>query len=194
MLASVRLEEKAITDCAVTAWRDRLYLAWTRADGHIILAWSADGRTITSKQRLDRRSTMPAPVAKAGGMALFPPALAGAGPRLWLAWRDSHGINVCDAGHPDHPPPVTFGAWEWSPPSLTATGRGGATVAWRGDGRRVRLLTVTEDPSGESLRAGDEIRLDVAKSRDTPALCSHQDRLILAWIGTDRRINLASVQ
>jgi hypothetical protein len=193
MLASVRLEEGSPTGCAVTTWRDQLYLAWTAINGDIVLAWSADGRVITSKQRLDHRSTMPAAVAKAGGTVVFPPAMAGADARLWLAWRDSHGINMCDAEHPDHPPPVTFGAWGWSPPSLTATGRGGAAVAWRGDGRRVHLLTVTEDPSGGSMRAGEEIRLDVAKSRNTPAVCSHQGRLIVAWAGTDRRINLLTV-
>jgi hypothetical protein len=39
--------------------------------------------------------------------------------------------------------------------------------------------------------AGLPVRLDEARTRHAPALCSHQGSLIVAWSGTDNRLNLA---
>jgi hypothetical protein len=155
------------------------------------LAQSADGRAITSKQRLDHRAGRP---AMHGGMLLSPPALAGGAGRLWLAWIADAGrsISVCDAEHPGDPPVVTFGAPAMSPPSLTAAGPG-ATVAWTGRRRRVWLLTVTEDPAGGSLRAGEGSQLGVALRYSRPVVCHHQGRLAIAWTGADYRISLRTV-
>ncbi len=194
MLASVRLEEKSAARCAVTSWRDRLYLAWTGYDTHINLAWSADGREVTGKRRLAQRSGLFHPK----GTVVLPPALAGSGARLWLAWRGVHSlasssVNVCDAEHPDHPRPGTLAERITESPALAATGSGDAAVAWTGAGGRVCRLTVAEDPPGQSLRMGSKSRFDIARSGRSPAACCHQDRLILAWTGTDRHINLASV-
>jgi hypothetical protein len=178
----------------VTTWRDRLYLAWTGTDYRINLASSADGRVITGKRRLDHGGAV---AFHPGKVAPFPPALAGSGARLWLAWRNGiSSLKVCDAEHPHHPGPVTFEARIAGSLSLTATGTGGLTAAWTGADRHRRLyylLTMTEDPSGGSLRMGASTRLDVAGSRSTPALCSHQGLLILAWTGTDGRINLLTM-
>ncbi len=196
MLASVRLEEKSLVSCAVSSWRDRLYLAWTGTDYHINLASSADGRTITGKQRLARKSLS---VVHIGWVAHFPlpPALTASDTRLWLAWWNCGNLFVCDAEHPGRPRPLHSEWTAGSPPSLTATEPGDLAVAYTiGFRRRVHLLTMTEDPSGGSLLTRDRSRLDGAEynpNRGGIALCRHEGRLILAWTGTDRRIHVLTM-
>ena len=124
------------------------------------------------------------------------PALAGSGAPLCLSWAGSDGaLNVLGAEHPDYPRPVTFKERTAESPSLTTTEPGGLAVAWTGTDRHVNLLTMAADPSGAPLRVGGaKSRFDEARSDDAPAVCSHEGRLILAWTGSDRRINLVSVQ
>jgi hypothetical protein len=199
MLASVRLGEKSAAACAATTWRDQLYLAWTGTDMHINVASSVDGLGIMGKQRLaqvsykrvTKSSSGPNESSTTETVALAP-ALAGSGSRLWLAWTGSDGaLNVLGAEHPDYPRPVTFKERTAESPSLMTTEPGNLTVAWTGTDRHVNLLTVAEDPPGPSLPMGGvKSRFDEAKSDNAPAVCRHQGRSVIAWTGTDRRINL----
>ena len=207
MLASVRLGEKSAATtrrrhacaCAVTTWRDQLYLAWTGTDMHINVASSVDGREIMGKQRLAEVSyksfTESLSVASTTVTVGLAPALAGSGARLCLAWTGNDGaLNVLGAEHPDYPRPVTFKERTAEPPSLTTTEPGDLAVAWTGTDRHVNLLTVAEDPSGAPLRMrGAKSRFDEAKSDNAPAVCRHEGRLVIAWTGSDRRINLLTV-
>ncbi len=206
MLASVRLDEKSAAACAVATWRDQLYLAWTGTDMHINVASSVDGRGITGKQRLAEvsykrvtRSSSGTNQSSTTATVALAPALDGSGARLRLAWTGSDGAlnvlgNVLGAEHPDYSRPVTLKERTAESPSLTTTESGALAVAWTGTDRHVNLLTVAEDPAGATLRlAGAKSRFDEAKSHSAPALCSHQGRLILAWTGSDRRINLLTV-
>jgi hypothetical protein len=96
MLASVRLDEKSAAACAVTTWRDQLYLAWTGTDMHINVASSVDGREIMGKQRLAEVSYKRVTKSSSGTnqssttqTVALAPALAGSGARLCLAWTGS---------------------------------------------------------------------------------------------------------
>ncbi len=202
MLASMRLGEKSDAPCALTAWRDQLYLAWTGTDLHLNVASSADGRAITGKQRLAEVSYKRVTESSSGTnqssttkTVALAPALAGSGARIWLAWTGSDGaLNMLGAEYPGYPRPVTFKERTAVSPSLTTTGPGGLAVAWTGTDRHVNLLTVAEDLPGAPLRAGGaKTRFDEAKSDNAPAVCRHQGRLVIAWTGSDRRINLLTV-
>ena len=202
MLASVRLGEKSAAACAVTTWRDQLYLAWTGTDMHINVASSVDGREIMGKQRLAGVSYKRVTKSSSGTnqsstteTVALAPALAGSGARLFLTWTGSDGaLNVLGAEHPDYPRPVTFKERTAESPSLTTAGPGDLAVAWTGTDRHVNLLTVAEGLPGLPLRMGSaKSRFDEAKSDNAPAVCSHEGRLILAWTGSDRRINLLTV-
>jgi hypothetical protein len=192
MLASVRLEEKSLVSCAVSSWRDQLYLAWTGTDNHLNLASSADGRTITGKQRLAETSLYAIYI---GWVATAPlsPALAVSGGRLWLAWQNGGSLYVRDAEQHGRPHRVASGAAAGSP-SLTATGPDGLAVTYRTGTlrRRAHLLTMAEDTPGGPPRTVDKTPPDVAVS-GAPAVCEHEGRLILAWRGTDRHIYLLTM-
>jgi hypothetical protein len=192
MVASVRLEEKSLVSCAVSSWRDRLYLAWTGTDNHINLASSADGRTITGKQRLAEASIY-ATYGSVPGVAPCSPALAVSGGRLWLAWQNCGSLYVRDAEQHGRPRKVASGAASGSP-SLTATGPGGLAAAYQTGTfrKRTHLLTMAEDASGGPPQAVGKTRLDVAVS-GVPVVCGHEGRLILAWRGTDRHIYLLTM-
>jgi hypothetical protein len=64
--------------------------------------------------------------------------------------------------------------------------RGRLCVAWTGTDRRVTLLTLGPDWSGEP------VRLDQAKSDQAPALCGHA--AASCWPGRDGRLNLGRVE
>jgi hypothetical protein len=207
MLVGVRLGETSDAPCAVTTWRDQLYLAWTGTDMHINVASSADGQQIAGKQRLAEKSykrvTENSPHANQPGTnqssttktVALAPALAGSGTRLWLAWTGSDRVlNVLDAEQPLHSGPVTFRERSPESPSLTPAGLGKLAVVWTGTDRHVNLLTVADGPAGAPPRlAGAKSRFDQAKSGHAPAVCGHQGGLALAWTGTDRRINVLIV-
>ena len=55
-LTGVRLEEKSSAACAVTSWRDQVYVAWTGTDLHLNLASSPDGGVLGGKRRLAYRT------------------------------------------------------------------------------------------------------------------------------------------
>jgi hypothetical protein len=178
MLASVRLDEKSAAACAVTTWRDQLYLAWTGTDMHINVASSVDGREIMGKQRLAEVSYKRVTKSSSGTnqssttqTVALAPALAGSGARLCLAWTGSDGaLNVLGAEHPDYPRPVTFKERTAESPSLTTTEPGDLAVAWTGTDRHVNLLTVAEDLRGrrrawEAPRAGSTRRRAITHPR-----------------------------
>jgi hypothetical protein len=109
ILADVRLAEKSASACAVTSWRDRVYLGWTGARMSLNLASSPDGREFTDKQQLAHRSythVMSTDSSPAKDIAL-PPSLVGAGERLYLAWTGSdRAINVLVADRNAYSGPV----------------------------------------------------------------------------------------
>jgi hypothetical protein len=202
MLASVRLSEKSAAACAVTSWRDQLYLAWTGTDMHINVASSVDGREIKGKQRLAQVSCKRVTRSSAGTnqsstteTVALAPALAACGARLCLAWTGSNGaLNVLAAEHPDYAAPSTFKERSGEAPSLAATGSGEVAVAWTGTDRHVNLLTAAVATSGAPLPvAGAKSRLAEAKSDNAPAVCHHEGRPVIAWTGSDRRINVLAV-
>jgi hypothetical protein len=198
MLASVRLGEKSAAACAVTSWQDRLYLAWTGTDLHINVASSVDGRVIMGKRRLAqvsyKRVTKSSPGANQSSTTetvALAPALAGSGERLSLAWTGTGGaLGVLAAEPPEYAGPVTFKERSGESPALAATEVGGLAVAWTGTDRRVNLLTMAAG-SPAVPRTGDaKSRFGEAKSDSAPAVCHHEGHPVVAWTGSDRRVNV----
>ena len=135
--------------------------------------------------------------------------------RLYLAWTgDDYHLNLAwspDARQildklrldqqsstlqDDSTPSSGTTASRWpAPPALAATAEH-LYLAWS-SGWQAGWLTVMADPSCYiNLLADPEdplsapVCLKEARSPIPPALCSHQDSLILAWAGTDRHINI----
>ena len=57
-------------------------------------------------------------------------------------------------------------------------------LAWTGTDHHINILADPQSP------LGTPVRLEEARSKTTPALCSHQGSLVLGWRGTDARINI----
>ena len=57
-------------------------------------------------------------------------------------------------------------------------------LAWTGTDLRINILADPQSPLGAP------VRLEEARSKTTPALCSHQGSLVLAWRGRDGHINI----
>jgi hypothetical protein len=162
----VRLDEKSSAGFAVISWHDQLQLAWTGTDMRINLASSPDGGEITAKQRLDQRSYTQETISTGDTSSTrrvgLAPALAAAGDRLYVAWTGSHAaLNLLAAEAPAQAP-LTLRERSGHAPSLATSGD-----------------------------AGPPVRLDGARTRHAPVLCSHQGSLIVGWCGTDGRLNLA---
>jgi WD40 repeat protein len=194
MLTVVQVEEKSNTACAVTGSRELVYLAWAGSDLHLNVASSPDGQTFAGKQRLAyesyvrRESTDLFDSSKTSTTWVpLPPALAAYGERIYLAWAAPNGaLGVVVAERGAFSAPVTFKERTGTSPSL-ATSQHGLTLAWIGTDRRVNLLTLVQDWSGQ------KVRLEEAKSDAAPAVCTHRGGLVVAWTGTDRRVNLATL-
>jgi len=191
----VRLDEKSSAGLAVASWRGQLHLAWTGSDMRLNLASSPDGREIAVKQRLDQRSykqettgTGETSSTRHVGLA---PALATSGDGLYLAWRGSDAaLNLLAAEDPAQAP-LTLRERSGHSPALAASGDGGLVLSWTGTDRRVNLLTAGQGPYLGSGPAGTaKTTLEQARSADPPALCWHRDSLVLAWTGTDHRVNI----
>jgi len=118
--------------------------------------------------------------------------MAGSGQRLYLAWRGGdralhlHAVQL-EMG----PVPAKLRERSTASPSLATPDHGGLVLAWAGTDRHVNLAKITETPPGGSNLLGyAKIRLENAKTSHAPAVCGHRGSLVLAWTGTDRRINL----
>ena len=197
MLDGVRLGEKSSAACAVAAWGDHLYIAWTGTDLRLNVAWSPDARVITGKQRLAERSYKM--VSRSSGSDAgtttesvpLAPALAASGERLYLAWTGGNSaLNVLAAQQPGRTAPLTLKERSPNSPSLAAAENGTLLLAWTGNDRHVNLLGLAGEVSGTP---GAKTRFEAAKSGHSPAVCGHRGSLILAWTGTDRRINVLDV-
>jgi hypothetical protein len=191
----VRLDEKSSAGLAVVSWHDRLHLAWTGNDMRVNLASSPDGREITGKQRLDQRSykqvtTGDGHTTSTRNVALAP-ALAVSRDRLYLAWRGSDAaLNLLAAESPAQAP-VTLRERSGTSPCLAASGDSGLVLSWTGTDRHVNLLALDHDPylaSGPPAAA--KTTLEQARSAEPPAVCWHEGGAVLAWTGTDRRVNI----
>ena len=185
-VAGVRLSEKAAAACAVTTWRDQVYLAWTGGKMSLNLASSADGREFAGKQQLAHRSyrhQMSTDSSPARNIALSP-SLVGHRERLYLAWTGTDAaLNVQVVDRHAYSTPITFKQRSAVSPSVTMSERGSLVLAWTGTDRHVNLLTMTENWSGVPVRLP-------AKSSAAPAVCSHRGSLVLAWTGTDYHLNV----
>src|SRR5260370_19660185 len=60
-------------------------------------------------------------------------------------------------------------------------------LAWTGTDHHINILADPQSP------LGTPVRLKEARSKTTPALCSHQGSLVLGWSGTDARINILTL-
>jgi hypothetical protein len=66
-------------------------------------------------------------------------------------------------------------------------------LAWTGTDRRVNLLAAGPGPYlGSGPPGTAKTTLEQARSADPPALCWHRDSLVLAWTGTDHRVNIVA--
>jgi hypothetical protein len=195
VLDGVRLAERSSAACAVVSWQDQLHLAWTGSDRHVNLASSPDGRELTGKQRLSQRSfrTDWLPTYTVVDISLSP-SLAVSGERLCLAWTNKGGrrlaVKVLAAGQSADAAPETLDEQSPVGPSLAAGGDDGFVLAWIGWHSYVHLLTLAGDGHGQLAGAGPRTRLEQARSSRAPAVCSHQGSLVLAWTGTDHRVNI----
>ena len=193
----VRLDEKSSAGFAVISWHDQLQLAWTGNDLRINLASSPDGREITAKQRLDQRSykqvtTSTGDTSSTRRVALAP-SLATAGDRLYLAWTGSNSAVNLLAAEPPAPAPLALRERSGHSPSIAASGDGGLMLAWTGTDRHVNLLTLDHEPSPEPGAPGAaKTTLEQARSADPPAVCCHRGSPVLAWTGTDHRVNIVT--
>ena len=61
-------------------------------------------------------------------------------------------------------------------------------LAWTGTDHRINILADPQSP------LGTPVRLEEARSKTTPALCSHQGSLVLAWCGNDGHLNLTRLR
>jgi len=191
----VRLDEKSPAEFTVISWHDRLHLAWTGTDMRVNLASSPDGRQVTVKQRLDQRSykqvtTGDGHTSSTTHVALAP-SLAVSRDRLYLAWRGGDSaLNLLAAEQPAQAP-VTLRERSGTSLCLAASGDGGLLLAWTGTDRHVNLLALDRDPYlAPEPTATAKITLEQARSTDPPAVCWHEGGTVLAWTGTDRRVNI----
>lgn len=206
VLTCVMVNEKSSAACAVTSWNDQLYVAWTGTDLFLNIVSSPDWGVFAGPRRLPHRSyktetTSSSNMSSSGTGSTtttiaLPPAVAGTGARLYLAWRGGDRALNLQAVEPGvDPAPARLKERSIASPSLTATEHGGLMLAWAGSDRHVNLANLTEDSLGASTRLAEaKIRLDSARSSHPPAVCSHRGSLALAWTGTDRRINLGREQ
>jgi hypothetical protein len=207
MLNGVMLDEKTSAACAVTSWRDLLYVAWTGTDLFLNVTTSPEWGVFAGKRRLAERSYKRVTRSSSGTGSpgtgssttetiALPPSMAGFGERLYLAWRGSdRALNVLVAESGALSAPAGLGERSHESPSLASSGHGSLTLAWTGTDRHVNLVDVTEDPLGAPVRLEQtKNRLQRAQSSCAPAICSHNGNLILAWTGTDRRPNLGRMQ
>jgi len=161
----------------------------------LYLASSPDGGGITARQRLDQRSykqetTSTGETSSTRHVGLAP-ALAISGDRLYLAWTGSDSaLNLLAAEDPAQAP-LTLRERSGNSPSLAAPGDGGLVLSWTGTDRRVNLLPAGQGPYLPPGPPGAaKTTLEQARSADPPALCWHRDDLVLAWTGTDHRVNI----
>jgi hypothetical protein len=191
----VKLDEKSSAGLAVVSWHGQLQLAWTGTDMRINLASSPDGLEITGKQRLDQRSYKQVTTgdghATSTTTVALAPSLAVSGDRLYLAWRGSNAALNLLVAEPPAQGPVTLRERSGTSPRLAATGDGGLLLSWTGTDRHVNLLALDQDPylaSGPPVAA--KTTLEQARSAEPPAVCQHEGGAVLAWTGTDRRVNI----
>jgi hypothetical protein len=120
------------------------------------------------------------------------PALAAAGPRLGLAWRDSDRSLRATAIEPGSwPAPATLPERTAHALGLTPSGPDGVMLGWVGNDSRVNLVQLAAGGPGTGLWLPQpKLRLDQARTQRAPALCQHRGSLVLGWTGTDRRVNL----
>jgi hypothetical protein len=191
MQASVRLSEKSRTACAITSWRDRVYLSWAGAGAKLNLASSPDGRELADVQRLPYRSyyyDRSSMDDSFSDIVITSPAIAAVTERLYLAWTGKdRRINLLAATAREYSAPAVHAQRSSCSPSVSVPGHGGPVLAWTGKDRRINLLTLP----GRQL--GSNLRLEQARTHSAPAVCSHQGNLVLAWTGTDRHINLLTL-
>jgi hypothetical protein len=189
MQASVRLNEKSHAACALTSWRDRIYLSWAGPGAKLSLASSPDGREFAETRQLpyrsysyDRSSTNDS----FSDIVITAPAIAGVTERLYLAWTGTdRRINLLMADARAYSAPAVLTQRSAHSPAVSGSGHGAPVLAWTGTDRRINLLTVA------GQRPGSHLRLEEAKSHHAPAVCSHQGNLVAAWTGTDAHLNLA---
>jgi hypothetical protein len=176
---SVRLAEKSSVGCAVISWHDQLIVAWTGTDLHVNLASSPDGRILTGKQRLAQTS-YESHRSKKGYIAVpLSPSLTVSGGQLYLG-EIQLALHLPAVGQPMDAVQATAEE-SGCRPSLETAGNGNPMRAWRDAGGHINVKSW----------AGPPVRLEEARTRRAPALCSHQGSLILAWTGTDHHLHLA---
>ena len=197
MLSSVTLDEKSYAACAVTSWRDQLYVAWTGTDLFLNVTSSPGWGVFAGKKRLAQRSYKQVTNSSSDSSSstqtiALPPSMAGFGERLYLAWPGTdRALNVLGVEPGAGSSPAKLKERSTESPSLTTSGQGRLTLAWIGTDRHVNLVKITEDWLAAPSRPEQaKNRLEQAKSSCAPAVCSHHGRLILAWTGTDRRVNI----
>jgi hypothetical protein len=208
MLSGVMLNEKSSAACAVISWNDQLYVTWTGTDLFLNIVSSPNWGVFADKRRLPHRSykkitTSSSNMSSSGTSSArtsssttttvaLPPSMAGSGERLYLAWRGGDralNLQAVEPGADATPAKVRERSTE--SPSLTTYEYRSLMLAWAGTDRHVNLAKVTEDSLGASIRLEQaKIRLEEARSSHAPAVCSHRGGLVLAWTGTDRRVNL----
>lgn len=208
MLPGVRMAEKSAAACAVTSWREQLFVGWTGTDLSLNVVTSPRWGEFTGKQRLPERSykrvtrSTSSTTATSTGTShtsstttenvALRPALAGYGDCLYIAWTGTDGaLNVAVAEPGPYPGPTTFRERSLFSPSLMAAPAGGLMLAWTGTDSHVNLVMAADVQPGAPVQLTQaKNRLEVARSGQAPAVCGHGEAVALAWTGTDRHVNV----
>jgi hypothetical protein len=187
MLTSVRLEEKSLAACALTSWWDRIHLCWVGTDAKLNLASSSDGREFAVTRTLPHRVLSYRD--SDSNYVVTAPALAGAPEHLYLSWTgtDTRVAVLCD-GHRE-----LLRAHRAQTPGLRVARGGGVRIGRPGVGLG------RQEPTGEPADPVREPRdrtcpVGTGEKWVAPALCGHRGALVLAWVGTDRRVNVLTLQ
>jgi len=121
------------------------------------------------------------------------PALAGCGQHLYLAWRSGNrALNLTANGKGMFPPPLLLGERSSRALALAAAGPGALALAWTGTDSRVNVVMLAAGGQHPAQPSAPKSTIEVARTSSGPAVCSHQDAVVVAWTGTDRHVNLMS--
>jgi hypothetical protein len=168
----------------LTAFDGKLYLAWTGVDQHLNVMSSSDGRSFDSKVTLGERSLV-------GG-----PALAVYGGKLYLAWTgtDRHVNVISSSDGKNFQDKVRLDDTAIDAPAIAGF-EGRLFLAWAqslgGDLNVSTGIDFTNEvilPERSYWFLLNPVLGEIF--RTGPALATFNDKLYLAWSGTDKRLNL----
>lgn len=177
--------ESSLAGPALAVGGGRLYLAWTGLDRRLnVISWDG-GATWSDKMTLSETS--------ASG-----PSLVVQNDTLYVVWSGTdwaHSLNAI-AVMPDGQFGDAIALGETSPytPALAVGADGLPRLLWTGSGNRFLNAAVYGGPLPDGLSSAQEDKRTYEDtSADGPAACAWQDRIALAWTGTDQsgRLNVA---